>query len=73
MNFQKNALVDSEVACDLAKDFVHSVRSKHGDFWFLLRLDNLSAHCNSELKRICWEGKVFYVAYPLRPLNPRRI
>ena len=73
MCFQKNAWVDSEVACALAKDFVRRARIKHGDFWVLLCLDNLSAHCNAEVKRICWEGKVFYVTYPLKPLNPLRL
>ena len=73
MHFQKNAWVDSEVACALAKDFVRRVRIKHGDFWVLLCLDNLSAHCNAEVKRVYWEGKVFYVTYPLKPLNPLRL
>ena len=52
MCFQKNAWVDSEVAINLAKDFVQRTRIKHGDFWVLLNLDNRSAHCNAEVKRI---------------------
>ena len=33
MHFQKNAWVDSEVACALAEDFVQCARSKHDEFW----------------------------------------
>ena len=73
MYFQKNTWVNLEVACALAKDFVHRMRIKHGDFWFLLYLNNLSAHFNTEVKYIYWEGKVFYVTYPLKPLNPLRL
>ena len=32
--------------------------------WKLLCLNNLSAHCNAEVKRVYWEGKVFLCYYP---------
>ena len=59
MCFQKNAWVDSEITIALAKDFAQRTRIKHGDFWVLLNLDNISAHCNAEVKLNYWEGKVF--------------
>ena len=64
MCFQKNYWVDSEVAYALAKDFAQRTRSEHGEFWGLLHLDDLSAYCNAEEKRICSEGKVFFCCSP---------
>ena len=63
MFWQTNAWVDGQVMIKLAEKFVEEKIRRHGSEWIVLYADNLSAHLNTEVKRIFGEGHVLVIYF----------
>ena len=59
VNLQNNALVDTYMMTQLAKEFVQSMKDRHNGLGCLLFCDNLSMHVAEELKDVFLKGSVF--------------
>lgn len=50
MLWQKNAWVDTTTMLEIARNFVEVKKNRLGDKWALMTLENLGAHCATEVK-----------------------
>lgn len=68
--WQSKAWVDKVVMLEIAKKFVRRKIAKHGeDVWVILFCDNLSAHCDPDVRKIFGDNKVFLCFYPPNMTN----
>ena len=64
MIFQKNVWIDTTAMIEIAKKFIEVKKNKFGDIRVLMTLDNLTAHCAEDVKRVYEEGNVLLCYFP---------